>query len=446
MRSYDFKDKKIALLGFGKSNREVLEYIYKYTQDISVFDQNNKDGHFDINEKYKNITIYYGNDCFRQLNGFDYIFRSPAIRPDNEYITREVDRGALLTSESEFFISACKGKTIGVTGSDGKTTTCSLIYEIIKNAGKKVILGGNIGVPLIGRLDHIDSDTYAVIELSSFQLMTFSQGTDIAVITNISPNHLDYHRSYAEYIQSKRKIAKCSDKNSIVVLNGKDKGSINYFKKQKCNIEYFNSSKGIYYKNGIISKDGSELVDTSRMLIRGRHNIDDLMAAIASVGSIAGPDAVREAAYNFKGVEHRTEFTDEIKGVIYINDSIATSPTRTTAGLRSFDQKVILIAGGKDKGISYLGIGSEIKEHVRYLILLGQTKDAILKSALEADPELRYSITSSLEEAVKKAYDVSHDGDIVLFSPASTSFDMFSNFEERGKKFKECVRSLKELI
>ena len=440
MQIFDLKDKRIALLGFGKSNSELFKYIYDYTKDIFIFDQKQNDLKNEC--LYKDTICYSGKDCFKNLAGFDYIFRSPAIRPDDPNILREVKRGAVLTSEIELFISECKAKIIGVTGSDGKTTTSTLIYEILKKSRKKVYLGGNIGTPLINLLHEIDSDSIVVLELSSFQLMTFDEKIDISVVTNLSPNHLDYHTSLDEYLVSKKNIARYSER---VVLNKKDKISMEYFSDlKKSKIVYFNSLKGIYYKNKYIYIDGSPVIETSKILIKGLHNIENLMAAIAAVKDISDIESIRNAAYSFKGVEHRIEYVDEIDGVIYINHSIASSPKRTIVGLKTFKRKVILIAGGQDKGISYDNIGTEIKKHVKSLILLGQTKDVILKSVLEVDKDFDYNITDTLEEAIMIAKSKAKQGDIVFFSPASTSFDMFENFEERGKLFKAYVKKKKE--
>ena len=443
MRIYDFKDKKIALLGFGKSNSELLKYIKKFTDDIHVFDQKAQI----IPAGYENsgIVFHLGEESFLELSGFDYIFRSPAIRPDDENIIMEVERGAVLTSEIEVFISLCKGWIIGVTGSDGKTTTSSMIYHILIEDGKKAYLGGNIGTPLITLLDSIDKDTYIVIELSSFQLMTLDEPVDVAVITNISPNHLDYHKSYDEYVESKKNIIRNASKGCTIVLNAADRDSKKFFKSKGLDIRWFNSPKGAEYKDGIINFQNVGSVDVSDIQVKGRHNIDNFMAASLAVMDIVSFRSIINTVSGFKGVEHRSEHIAYINGVEYINDSIASSPSRTIAGLRSFDKKVILIAGGKDKGISFDYIGKAVKKHVKFLVLIGETKDKILKSVLSEKKDMEYRICSDLFEAIKAAYDTAQEGDIVFFSPASTSFDMFDNFEQRGTAFKEYVNRLKEL-
>lgn len=441
MRIYDFKDKRIALLGFGKSNSELLKYIKKFTDDIHVFDQRAQN----IPSGYENsgIIFHLGSDAFHELDGFDYIFRSPAIRPDNENIIREIQRGAVLTSEIEVFISLCKGWIIAVTGSDGKTTTSSMIYHILKKDGKKVFLGGNIGTPLITLLDDIDRDTYIVLELSSFQLMTLDEPVDVAVITNISPNHLDYHKSYDEYVESKKNLIRNLAKGCTVVLNAACRDSKRYFKSKDLEIRWFNSPKGAEYRDKKIYFNGYDTVDVSGIRVKGRHNIDNFMAAALAVIDIVSPDSIINTLEAFKGVEHRMEHVANINGVEYINDSIASSPSRTIAGLRSFDKKVILIAGGRDKGISYDCIGRIIKKHVKYLILTGETKDVILKSVLLVKKDMEYRICADLSEAVSTAYETAKEGDTVFFSPASTSFDAYENFEKRGWAFKDYVNRLK---
>ena len=451
------KNKKVAIIGLGVSNLPLIDYLYKLGSEITLF--NNKP----IEQLDKNILdkIYeyklkfsFGENYLNKLVGFDVIFRSPSCRPDTPQIEEEVKRGALLTSEIELVLEMCPGTTIGVTGSDGKTTTTSLIYEILKENNYKCYLGGNIGIPLFTKLGEMKPEDFVVLELSSFQLMTMKVSPQVAVITNVTPNHLDIHKSYDEYKEAKANIFKNQTENDLLVLNYDNNITRHFAKDVIGSVIYFSSKEKL--ENGIIV-DGEtikdcesglrrHLLNTKNTKLRGIHNAENMCAAIAATKRFVTPEVQAKAISNFAGVEHRLEFVKQIKGANWYNDSIASSPTRTIAGLKSFDENIVLIAGGYDKHLDYTPIAKPIVENVGSLILLGQTANKIYSAVTYelkfSDKELPIYKVNTLEEAVEKANEISKKGDVVLFSPASASFDMFKNFAERGNKFKQIVNKL----
>ena len=451
------RNKKVAIIGLGVSNLPLIDYLYKLGSEITLF--NNKP----IEQLDKNILdkIYeyklkfsFGENYLNKLVGFDVIFRSPSCRPDTPQIEEEVKRGALLTSEIELVLEMCPGTTIGVTGSDGKTTTTSLIYEILKENNYKCYLGGNIGIPLFTKLGEMKPEDFVVLELSSFQLMTMKVSPQVAVITNVTPNHLDIHKSYDEYKEAKANIFKNQTENDLLVLNYDNDITRNFAKEAIGSTVYFSSKEKL--ENGIIV-DGETIKDcesglrrhilnTKSTKLRGIHNAENMCAAIAATKRFVTPEVQAKAISSFAGVEHRLEFVKEINGAKWYNDSIASSPTRTIAGLKSFDENIVLIAGGYDKHLDYTPIAKPIVENVRSLILLGQTANKIYSAVTYelkfSDKELPIYKVNTLEEAVEKANEISKKGDVVLFSPASASFDMFKNFAERGNKFKQIVNKL----
>ena len=450
------KNKKVAIIGLGVSNEPLIDYLYNLKASITVFDKREEDK-IDKNilkkiEKY-NISQQFGENYLSNLKDFDIIFKSPSCRPDIPEIKQEVKKGAKLTSEIELVLELAPCKIIAVTGSDGKTTTTSLIYEILKNK-YKCYLGGNIGIPLFTKISEMKPEDIIVLELSSFQLMTIKTSPNIAVITNVTPNHLDIHKTYNEYIEAKANIFKNQKEEDTLVLNYDNEITRNFSKIAPGKVIYFSSKEkienGIIYDDGIIKscEDGLrrhilKLKDTN---LRGTHNAENICAAIAATKGLVEIEDQVKAIKNFKGVPHRLEFVRELNGNKWYNDSIATSPTRTIAGLNSFDEEIVLIAGGYDKHLDYEPIAEPILNKVKTLILTGQTAEKIFGAVKQKKEEQNKSIdiykVNNLEEAVQKAKEQAKPNQIILFSPASASFDSFKNFEERGEKFKELVRKL----
>ena len=445
------RQKRVAVLGIGVSHIPLIDYLYKHSAYVTLFDKNEK---IDKNIIKKindyGMKLSLGENYLEKLNNFDIIFRSPSIRPDCPEIIKEQKRGAILTSEIELVVEICPGTVIGVTGSDGKTTTSSLIYEILKQNNKKCYLGGNIGIPLFTKLDEMDEDCYVVLELSSFQLMTMEVSPKISVITNITPNHLDIHKSYNEYIEAKSNIFKYQDKESILVLNYDNEITRNFANEANGKVVYFSSKEKL--DNGIIVDDGiikisedclrRHVLNTKNIHLKGMHNYENICAAIGATNSILEIEKQVKPISEFRGVEHRLEYVRKINEIKWYNDSIGTSPTRTIAGLNSFKEKIVLIAGGYDKHLDYEPLAKPIVEHVSSLILLGQTANKIESVVKNQSKNIPIYKVNSLEEAIIIAKQVAKLGEIVLFSPASASFDMFKDFAERGNKFKKIVQEM----
>lgn len=400
------------------------------------------------------MDFSFGKNCFSKLKGFDIIFRSPSCMPDTAEVVAEVERGAILTSEIEMLMKMFPGKIVGVTGSDGKTTTTSLIYEILKKAGYNCYLGGNIGIPLFTKLNEMTPKDILILELSSFQLIDMDVSPNIAVITNISPNHLDIHKSYEEYIDAKKKIFENQDENGIVILNYDNDITRKLASQANGKVKFFSREtkldNGIILDGDIIKKCEDRvrkhILNTNEVLLRGKHNYENICTAIAATESLVDMNTIIEAVTEFKGVEHRLEFIKEINGVKWYNDSIGSSPTRTIAGLNAFDEDIVLIAGGYDKNLDYTPLAKPIVDKVKTLILIGKTAEKIYIAVKEElDNQNKFMdihFCEDLKQTVTLAERYAKPGQVVLFSPASASFDMFKNFAERGEKFKEIVNKI----
>ena len=451
------KNRKVAIIGLGVSNIPLIDYLYNLQAKVTVFDDRNiEDIPKDIFDK---ITKYafefsFGENSLSKLIGFDIIFRSPSCMPTKKELVEEAKRGAIVTSEIEMLMEIAPCKIIGITGSDGKTTTTSLIYSILKAAGYNAHLGGNIGTPLFIKLESIKPEDIIVLELSSFQLMNMNISPDIAVITNVTPNHLNIHSSYEEYIDAKKNIFKNQKEDGIVVLNYDNEITRNCKNEANGRVVLFSSKEKL--DNGIIvdtdvikeceDKLRKHIVNTKDVKLRGMHNYENIAAAIAATKSLVDTEVITKAVKEFNGVEHRLEFIREINGVKWYNDSIGTSPTRTIAGLNSFDEEIILIAGGYDKHLDYEPIAKPIVDNVKGLILIGGTAEkiynAVEKELKIQSKDLDIYMCKEFNQTVQIANEIAKPGQIVLFSPASASFDLFKNFAERGEKFKELVKTL----
>ena len=401
-----------------------------------------------------NFEFSFGENNLSKLIGFDIIFRSPSCMPTQKELVEEEKRGAIITSEIEMLMEMAPCKIIGVTGSDGKTTTTSLIYEIVKQAGYHAYLGGNIGYPLFTKLGEMKEEDIIVLELSSFQLMNMTVSPDIAVITNVSPNHLNIHADYEEYIEAKKNIFKHQKEDGILVLNYDNEITKECKKEANGKVIYFSSKQkledGIIVDQDVIKECEERLrkhiINTKDILLRGMHNYENVCAAIAATKSFIDMDMIVNTIKNFNGVEHRIEFIRELNGVKWYNDSIGTSPTRTIAGLKSFKEDIVLIAGGYDKNLDYEPLAEPIVNRVKTLILIGQTSgkicEVVEKELEKQGKQMDICKCNKFSEIVKVAKNKAKPGQIVLFSPASASFDLFKNFEERGNTFKQLVNEL----
>ena len=431
------KNSKIAIIGVGVSNLPLLDYLYKMNCDVTIFSDNKID--VDIS-KYK-FSVH--EDGLKELVGFDIIFRSPGCLPTREEIVDEKKRGALVTTEVEQVIKLTPAKVIGITGSDGKTTTTTLINLVLETCGYKTFLGGNIGTPLFTKISEMTENDIVVLELSSFQLMEMTVSPKISVITNITPNHLNKHKNMEEYISSKCNIYMHND--GILVLNADNEITnkieanrlIRYFSREKKTNAFYTLDDKIYFNDKVI-------LEGKDIHIRGRHNYENICACLSATYDLIDLDKALAAIKEFRGVEHRLEFVREIDGVKWYNDSVSSSPTRTIAGLNSYDEKIVLIAGGYDKNLDYTPIAEPILKHVSKLILFGATSDKIYNAVInkKSNEDITIYKEKTLLDVVCRAKEVAVSGEIVLFSPASASFDMFKNFADRGKQFKDLVNKL----
>ena len=449
--------RKVAIIGLGVSNIPLIDYLRDLKAVVTVFDKRTIDKiDKEVMDKVVNYGMEFslGSNYLSKLKDFDIIFRSPSCLPTTKELAEEAARGAIVTTEIEMLMELAPCKIIGVTGSDGKTTTTTLIYEILKASGHTCHLGGNIGIPLFTKVNEIMPEDIIILELSSFQLMNMKISPDVAVITNITPNHLDYHTDYEEYIRAKQCIFDSQDENGTVILNYDNEITNALADSVKGKVIFFSSKTKL--DNGYIvdedtvkhceNKLRKHILNYKDMTLKGRHNLENACAAIAATEGLTDIQTAIKVITEFKGVEHRLEFIKESeKSVKWYNDSVSSSPTRTIAGLKAFDKKLILIAGGYDKNLDYTPIAEPILEHVKSLILIGQTKEKIYNAVLEEmqkqGKDLNIYIAESLAETVQIADEISVHGDIVLFSPASASFDMFKNFADRGEQFKNLVNN-----
>ncbi len=449
------QDKSVAIVGIGVSNTPLIELLARSGIRVTACDRKSREALGSEAERLEalGVSLKLGDGYLKDLTQ-DIIFRTPGLRQDVPELLAAVDRGSVITSEMEVFFQVAPCTLIAVTGSDGKTTTTTLIAEFLKAAGKTVHVGGNIGHPLLCEAGEMAPEDYAVLELSSFQLMTMTRSPHISVITNLAPNHLDVHRDMAEYISAKENIFTHQTPEDIAVFNADNAitaeqsaravGRMRLFSRQSEPLE------GVFLRgDAIISrKNGAEreVMKTGDILIPGIHNVENYMAAISAVDGLVSDEDMRHVARTFAGVEHRIELVRTLRGARYYNDSIGTSPSRTIAGLRSFPEKVILIAGGYDKHIPFDVLGPEIVDHVKLLILCGATADKI-RACVESAPNYQgqpeMMTIPDFKAAVETASQRAGEGDVVLLSPACAAFDQFKNFMERGKVFKQLVAELK---
>lgn len=448
---YNVAGKNITVIGIGISNLPLIKYLVSLGANVTACDRRSAE---DLGENYTEleklgVKFNLGDGYLNNLLG-DMIFKTPGMRYDVPELLKAKENGSIVTSEMEVFFEVCPSHIIAVTGSDGKTTTTTLIHKMMTDAGYKTWLGGNIGNPLLTDTEKMKENDWVILELSSFQLHTMRKSPEIAVITNISPNHLDMHKDYKEYIDAKKNIMLYQNEGDTLIVNADNQVTADIGKSASGAVKYFsrNGMADVYLDGNIIKRGIVEILNIKDIKIPGMHNVENYMAAIAAVSGLVSKDVIVNVAKTFGGVEHRIELVRTLDGVKYYNSSIDSSPNRTINTLRVFPNKVIMIAGGKDKGIPYDEIGPALAEHVKVLILIGATSDKI-QEALDAEinktgngKDIEVIRATSYEDAVNTARSKAHYGDVVLLSPASTSFDMFRNFEERGNLFKKIVNEL----
>ena len=446
---YNVAGKNITVIGIGISNLPLIKYLVSLGANVTACDRRSAEGENYTELEKLGVKFNLGDGYLNNLSG-DMIFKTPGMRYDVPELLKAKENGSIVTSEMEVFFEVCPSHIIAVTGSDGKTTTTTLIHKMMTDAGYKTWLGGNIGNPLLTDTEKMKENDWVILELSSFQLHTMRKSPEIAVITNISPNHLDMHKDYKEYIDAKKNIMLYQNEGDTLIVNADNQVTADIGKSANGAVKYFsrNGMADVYLDGNIIKRGIVEILNIKDIKIPGMHNVENYMAAIAAVSGLVSKEVIVNVAKTFGGVEHRIELVRTLDGVKYYNSSIDSSPNRTINTLRVFPNKVIMIAGGKDKGIPYDEIGPALAEHVKVLILIGATSDKI-QEALDAEinktgngKDIEVIRATSYEDAVNTARSKAHDGDVVLLSPASTSFDMFRNFEERGNLFKKIVNEL----
>ena len=447
------RGKRVTVIGIGVSNRPLLRLLAGAGAEVIARDKKTEEQLGDIVPQLKEwgVKLVLGEQYMDNIDG-DVVFRTPGLRPDHPGLLAAKEKGAEVTSEMEVFFEVCPCPVIAVTGSDGKTTTTSVIAEMLKAAGKTVWLGGNIGTPLLDKAGEMAPDHVAVLELSSFQLMSMEKSPHVAVITNLSPNHLDWHRGFEEYVDAKCNLFKNQGKDDVLVLNFDNAPSCALAEKAPGQVRFFSRKSvpvpgGVWLKNGMLLDNGEPIMAAADIRIPGDHNVENYMAACAALKGLVPAQVMSKVAREFNGVEHRLELTRELDGVKYYNDSIASSPTRTLAGLKCFPaDRIILIAGGYDKHIPFDELGAALPTAVKTLLLCGATADKI-EAAVKAAPDYaegkpQMARFDNLNDTVAYARKIAKPGDLVLLSPACASFDQFPNFMERGRYFKELVSKL----
>lgn len=454
------KDKKIVFIGVGVTNNDCIRLFLQKGLHVTVCDKKTPE---ELGALYQEFTeagarFFTGEDYLSPVLSGDcnVIFRAPGVYFHSEFLTKARQAGIIVTTEMEAFCGLCPCKLYGITGSDGKTTTTTLISEFLTASGKKVHKGGNIGRALLPVIEEISSDDNeaAVVELSSFQLLSMRQAMDVSVVTNVSPNHLDVHGTMEEYITAKKNIFLHQDAFSRTVLNADNPVTAGFASETRGQTVQF--SRKLIPEYGAFLKDDvlyfNEYGKTTRLfpradiLIPGIHHTENYLAAISAVWGEVGIEAMRHVAKTFPGVEHRTEFVRELDEVKWYNDSIATSPTRVIAALNAFPQKIIMIGGGYDKKVPFDDMANLICTKVKNLILMGMTAQKI-QEAVMADPlydstNLPIQRVDNMEEAVTAAQRVAKPGDIIALLPAGASFDLYPMFEVRGQHFKSLVNAL----
>lgn len=464
------RGKRIAVIGAGISNRPLLHWLFPLNPNLTVFDMMAPDDprllaiQADFQGQGIEVDWVTGPHYLDRLTGFDLIFRTPKMKLDLPQLLAERQRGALITSEIALFTRLCPAPIYGITGSDGKTTTTSLISRILEEAGHRVYTGGNIGRPLIDRIDLIRPEDRVVLELSSFQLMDMKERIHRAIITNIIPNHLDFHKDFQEYQEAKQNLYRYQTEDDILVLNACDPLTPSMAREAAGEVRFFNegrqdSSLCGWRQEGKLCLGGKGqppqlIVEEKEVLLPGSFNLENILAAAVATAGDAPLEAMAETARSFKGVAHRMERVAVIDGVPWHNSSVDSSPSRTIKTLSAFYEQglpLVLITGGQDKKSDYRGLGRAIAQSAKKIILSGQNADLILDSIRQECQEVGVDFgcleivqTESYAQAVQLARQMAKPGECVLFSPAGTSYDRYHHFEERGNHFRQLVAQLYE--
>ena len=440
----------IAVLGAGRSGRAAARLAMKHGARVCVFDASASIGGWPEDIPLHTAATEEDGRAFHA----DLVVISPGIETDSPFVKSFGREGVETIGEMELACRFYHGRIIAITGSDGKTTTSTITAELLRAQGYTVHLGGNIGTPLFDRIPDIRPEDFAVLELSSFQLQSMHCAPDVAIITNISPNHLDVHPDFEDYVSAKCSIYRGQRPDGCLVLNAKDAHTPRFAAEAPGRVRYFSSigpvENGVYCTDGVIYRahDGKaeKILDATEIRIPGARNVENYMAAFAATDGLVGNAACVQVAHTFSGVPHRMERIRELNGITFINDSIASSPTRTIAGLHALPKPPVIILGGHDKHIPFDTLGDEVCLHAKAAVVVGETAQRIaaaIRASKCYDPgKLPLVEAPDFRAAVETAYGLAQPGDIVTLSPACSSFDLFKNFEERGNTFRAIVESL----
>lgn len=439
-----FENKKIFILGMARSGYEAAKLLSDYNNEIIVTDGKEQKEELVSELESLGVKVIITSDQLSLLDdSFDYVIKNPGIKYDNPVVVKAKELGIKVINEIEMAYSFLDKSVniIGVTGSNGKTTTTTLISEFMKNSFDNVYLGGNIGIPLSNFVRDIKPNSYLVLEISDHQLCDmYDFKTNVSVLTNITPTHLDFHKSYEVYQMTKKKIFNNHTSDDLAVINKDDEVSMKitddikstkvYYGHDKTNLAYYDE-EGIYY-------DGKLVIKLDDIILKGKHNYQNIMGAIIAVKKYGVTDEViQKVLKEFKGVEHRLEYVDTIDGVTYYNDSKATNCVSTITALNSFDKPTILLLGGYDRGHSFHDLDNSMK-NVKCVVCFGETKNRIEEFC--NDLKIKCYKNDTLKEAMNVVKDICTPGDVVLLSPACASWDQYDRFEDRGDEFKNLVR------
>ena len=448
-----YKNKKIGVLGFGVEGKETYLYLKKHKIEAVIFDKLERQVFLSKNDKFRfGNKLFLGEDYLEHLSEVELIFKTPGIPLLSPEIQLAINKGVIFTSQIELFFNQCRAKIIGVTGTKGKGTTSTLITNILRKCHKNVFLGGNIGLPAITFLDRLDEGSLAILELSSYQLQSLKKSPQIAVVLNVTQDHLDYHKSIQEYQRAKQNIVKYQTKQDTAIINADYLTMTPFIRKAKSKKLYYSKEKatnGCYVDHDdnliLITPSGPiGLVRSNELLLRGRHNLENVTAAVlASFVAGATIDSIREVVRSFHGLEHRLELVGKTRAVTYYNDSFSTTPETAIAAIKAFTEPMVLILGGSSKNSDYHKLGKIIlKSNVKVIILIGETANQISDSIGPNYKGQKIFGLTKMSEIVKVATNLSVPGDIILLSPACASFGLFQDYKDRGDKFKKSVMSI----
>jgi len=462
----DWKGKRVLIIGAARQGTAIASYLAKQGAHVTLNDKRLADALAEERMALKDLPIKWelGGHPLSLLEGIELVCPSGGVPLEIPLIAEAMNRGIQLSNDSQIFLEESPCKVIGITGSAGKTTTTTLVGEIAVEAQDAhshkgmgdVWIGGNIGAPLIENLDEMTADDLAVMELSSFQLELMSRSPQVAVILNVTPNHLDRHGTMEAYTAAKARILDSQTDEDHAILGRDDAGAWALRDRVAGRLYTFGLEEmgkdqlGAFVRSGSVWVRGengeTEVMPLENIKLLGEHNLQNVLAACAVAAAIDLPTgAMRAAVERFGGVEHRLEFVRRWGGAEWYNDSIATAPERSIAAMKAFDAPVVLLAGGRDKKLPWDDFADEVKERVNHLIAFGEAADLVMDAVGQAGLEDKpYSVTrcDGLAQAVTAAAEVVNAGDVVLLSPGGTSFDEFADFAERGEKFKEWVQAL----